>query len=83
VKLSEPFVIDAEFLIKYFGIPTSISSSSYSTGTSSAYIHFTAKHRSYQHTMLIGGYRTDIVNSIELQLLHLVTYLQVNDRETI
>jgi hypothetical protein len=82
VKPSEPFAIDADFLIKYFGIPIDISSHS-QTGYSAAYMHFHSDHNSNPHMMRIGDWGNGIEgnygNSIELQLLCLIAYLKITN----
>jgi len=82
VKPSEPFAIDADFLIKYFGIPIDISSHS-QTGYTAAYIHFHADHNNNLHMMRIGDWRPlgdDLQeNCIEFQLLCLIAYLKITN----
>jgi hypothetical protein len=81
VKPSEPFVIDADFLIKYFGIPIDISS--HSTGSSIAYMHFHADHNNNSYMMRIGdwgyGIKNGCENCIEFQLMCLIAYLKITD----
>ena len=79
-KLYEPFAVDADFLLGYFGIPIDISSHSL-TGDL-AYVHFRIRPNAYTYSMQSGDWTgTYGGNSIELQLLLLIAYLkrELND----
>jgi len=65
---------DIDFLIKYFGIPTEISSHS-KNGGSFAYVYFKAANTKNKYTMIIGGYSTYPENTIEVQLVCLTDFM--------
>jgi hypothetical protein len=78
VKLSEPFAVDTEFLIQYFGIPAEISS--HSLGGSLAYVHFRSEKSNYTYSFQIGDWTgTYGSNSVELQLLLLILHIKRNN----
>jgi hypothetical protein len=77
-KLYEPFAVDTDFLLKYFEIPTEVSSHSLGGG-SLAYVHFRIHPNAYTYSMKIGDWTSYASNSIELQLLLLIAYLKRNN----